>query len=345
MSRHYKKLGMVQNENDDIWFPFNTSFSTVPLDYITKARIIPPSLVMAQNYFYGNENALVFNGMMPRPKAAHGKKGSRAFRSENIFEQQIRDLRYFSNFKKVVPNGHFQSSLTPLVLNNIPYDCEPFQQPIVHRLEYEPLLIQPEYVCPDLAQRHIGDSGGVPHDEHLARAFIASTQQQFIVETGHTEQIELDHECYYLDFEDFAQAERSEREIMRVHQHPYCTRNSGIHTQVSTLNLHEKSLHDDSDYIHAYVVSYALQRSNEVGDHMTEIGKAMGHENEVTAGVINNTHLADEETGVVLVDAALQMSLSLDDAKDVQNNPYPYLENSARFQKKKDDFSQRKHIG
>ena len=329
MSHRMKSMSAVGSADDDLSFPFHdiTNDLFEAIGPALASRLEPGQSTIRRIYYKSStdieckfqshiDTALerLPDGGTPRP-----------FNIVNAWEKyEPRDMKLCAGFVPIKPSGcHFET---------VRRIRTGFKQPFLHRLTYRPVKIIPD-----------NENAGPPFvdfHEDSARRFLAGTKSQYIIGGGHSEgpQAKTAHDlCEIRHHDDFAAPYRFKHGI------PECNINSGSHTLIGALNLHETSAQDNTGFIHVYAITKKPQKHADMKVHIEALERSM--KNRETLKKIGARRLGERELGLTQVHGSVQMSLSARKKTLIESFDYNFLSASEKFQEEKRLFESVGTIG
>ena len=321
MAHRFKTKSQVQSIDDDRYFPLSPELPDSTIPHSVKARLEPWFTLARRLYFPNATRPIAFNGLT-RPQSRLDKPPKSFTVREPWKTVKVAEIRHLTGFAHVVPNG-MNKRRFPMPSRNRYY------QPTVHELHYTHKQFQPPTVhsrneINDVAPSH-------DNDEPLARAHLASSKTQFLLSQGHSEDAiseDKDNCSSFIDVDERPSDE--ERELMREHQIPLCFKNKSHNVHIGNLNMNVKDLDNGSKFIHSYTSVFDLNVDQEMLEHLEALHDDRG-DSHIGSRNIRQTKLGLKEVGFIKIDAGLEMSMSKRTKEALQEEHYPYLDQSTKF--------------
>ena len=319
MSHRMKSMSSVGSANDDLDFPFHavTNDLREVIGPALASRLEPGQSTIRRIYYKSStdiESKFQTHVSTSQERLPDGGT-PRYHNVVNAWEKfDPRDMKLTAGFVSIKPSGCHYETVRRIRTG--------FKQPFLHRLTYRPVKIIPD-------NQSAGPSY-VDFHEDSARRFLAGTKSQYLIGGGHSEgpNAKSAHDlCEIRHHDDFAAPYRGKHGI------PECNINSGNHTIIGTLNLHETSAQDNTGFIHVYAISKAPQRHADMKVHIEALERSM--KNRVTLKKIGERRLGEREFGLTQIHGSLQMSLSARKKPLMDNYDYHFLSASEKFQEEK----------
>ena len=331
----YRKVPHPHDEREDENFPFDKNFNDMPINAVTKTHIEPPFLTVNRLYFDNADEKK--DKSVPghiRPLTVSEKRGL-PIPSQHKLERKWKlispeEIRHAVGFQPMIPNGlKLEVTVPPWYGIYLPplTTCE--QQMYDYRVDTPDARMRKE--LPNLTHNS---------EEPSARAMVMAAKDYFLVTREHPEDriSSEEHGCWDPNIP------VDEWQNKRNNFIPMCAFNTQLITIVSKLNLNDQTQENNQDVIHFHALRIDLHKDPTVMKYMMEYLNQSPYKY-ANYDSFEGTGPAEIETGILVADASLLMSIDHQKRKEIENIPMPYLNESARLQREKREHKEHGLMG
>lgn len=326
---------LPHDEREDSNFPFDKSLNDMPINEVTKTHLEPPFLSINRIYFENaeeNETKRVPGHMRP---LTISEKNGLPIPSQHKLERKWKlispdEIRHAVGFQPMIPNGLRLEATSP---------------------PWYGIYLPPLMTCEQKMQNYRVDtpdarmSREIPHltqhgDEPSARAMVMAAKDYFIVTREHPEDkiSSEQHGCW-----DPAMP-ADEWQMKRLNYIPMCPFNAQLITIVSKLNLNDTTQENNNDMIHFHAIKIDLLKHPLLAQFFEDCLNQSPYQH-VQYDSFEYTGPSQMETGIIVPDGGLMMSMDHQKRKEIENVPMPYLGESSRLQKEKEEYKEHGLMG
>ena len=343
-------------DTDDI-FPFPAALKSSSLPAYLKQYLQPPSMILRQLFhvnreIYGSRFDEI--GRIKTLSETKGQKLPRIFEKnqKSLWEAiSPRDLKFVAGCELVCPRGM------------VPYDGA---KDYIFPRNGDLTIIERQFKD---SHFHPGKDNALPQgsaksfvdsDENSARRHLSGCSCQFLIAYGHCEDTKdatfdhhhcmLQRRCNLDARGDFNRDNDTttqlrvlcDPEFMRKNYRPMCLANAHLFNLVGNLNLNSHRLDKPArQFAHVYSLTIdclGQQDDPEREKKIQEINRLRGNPAEVRKEYLRDLRPSKVETGVFLLDSALQQCLSANEQQVLQSQMLPYLDESQKIQDLKTQY-------